>query len=121
MITENALVEINGSGSIDWEDRAAKMASDSSVGPALKNALAEALEQDPIDAVKSAEAVYQILLQRALAQQNGEWKWRSQPTQCWVCNSYNTRMVGAPGYGIVHECLECSDQFLLEGAIQWVA
>ena len=118
---ENTLVEIIGLESRDWEDKAAKMASDSSIGSAQKIALAEALEQDPIAAVKSAEAIYQILLQRALTQPKGEWKWRSQPTQCWACNSYNTRLVGAPGYGIVHECLDCSDQFLLEGAIQWAA
>ena len=116
---DSTLVEIECSESMDWEDRAAKIASDPAAGTALKRALAEALEQDPVDAVKNAETVYQILLQRALTQSSGEWKWRSQPTCCWVCNSYNTRLVGAPGYGIVHECLNCSDQFLLDGLIQW--
>lgn len=63
-----ACVKINESESTDWEYKAAKMASDPDAGPALKRALAEALEQDPVDAVKSAETVYQILLQRALAE-----------------------------------------------------
>lgn len=119
-IMENIVVEIDGFGSMDWQDRAAKIASDPAAEPTLKRALAGWLEEDPLDAVKNAETVYQILLQRALAQPNGEWKWRSKPTFCWVCNSHNTRLVGAPGYGIVHECLDCSDQFLLDGAIQWV-
>ena len=73
---ENACVEINESGSTDWEYQTAKMASDPAPSPALKCALAEALGQDPVDAVKSAEAVYQILLPRALAGPSGEWKWR---------------------------------------------
>ena len=120
-IMENACVEINESGSTDWEYQTAKMASDPAPSPALKCALAEAVGQDPVDAVKSAETVYQILLPRALAEPSSEWKWRSQPTYCWVCNSHNTRLFGAPGYGVVHECLDCSDQFLSDGAIEWAS
>lgn len=116
----NVCVEIDGVQLSDWECKAAEIASDPSIDSALKKALAEGLEQDPIDAVKNAEAVYQILLQRALSQPAKEWKWRSQPTYCWLCNSHNTRLVGAPGYGIVHECLDCADKFLLDGPIQWV-
>jgi hypothetical protein len=117
---ENACMEIDNPESANWEDKAASMASDPNASPVLKSALAEALEQDPVDAVKNAEILYQILLQRALDQPATEWKWRSQPTYCWVCNSHNTRLVASPGYGIVHECLNCNDNFLLEGAIQWV-
>ena len=117
----NAYLEIDEQVSMDWESRAAKMSSDPTAPPALKRALAEALEQDPASAVKDAETLYQIMLERALAQPCVKWKWRSQPTWCWVCNSHNTRLVGATGYGIVHECLDCGDQFLLDGAIQWAA
>ena len=106
-------------GHTDWEHRAARMSSDPAAGPLLKTALAEALEQDPVEAVKDAETLYQILLERALAQPSSEWKWRRQPTWCWACNSHNTRLVGAPGYGIVHDCLDCGDQFLLDGNIEW--
>ena len=115
---DNACVETREVA--EWEHRAAEIVSDPSSDTALKRALSEALEPDPIEAVKNAEAVYQILLQRALTQTAREWKWRSQPTYCWVCNSHNTRLVGAPGYGIVHECLDCADKFLLDGPIQWV-
>ena len=115
----NACLEIDGPVSMDWEDRAAEVSSDPNARPALKKALVEALELDPVAAVKDAETFYQIMLDRALAQPTNEWKWRTQPTWCWVCNSHNTRLVGAPGYGIVHECLECGDQFLIDGAIQW--
>ena len=115
----NATIEIDGPALMDWEDRAALVSSDPAASAALKRALAEALEQDPLDAAKDAETFYQILLERALAQPSSEWKWRKQPTWCWVCNSHNTRLVGAPGYGIVHDCLDCGDQFLLEGTIQW--
>ena len=115
----NALVEIDGPALIDWEDRVALMSSDPATGPALKRALLEVLEQDPVDAVKDAEILYRILLERALAQPSNGWKWRTQPTWCWACNSHNTRLVGAPGYGIVHDCLDCGDQFLLDGTIQW--
>jgi hypothetical protein len=76
----NICVDIDDSEIAKWECKAAKMASDPDAIPALKNALTEALEQDPVDAVKSAEAIYQILLQYALAHPAGEWKWRSQPT-----------------------------------------
>ncbi len=117
MITALLVKETRGHTS--WEDRAARMSSDPAAGPALKRALAEALERDPVDAVKDAEALYQILLERALAHPVSEWKWRRHPTWCWACNSHNTRLVGAPGYGIVHECLDCGDQFLVDGAIQW--
>ena len=115
----NLCVEIDGPVVTDWETRAARMSSDPIVGPGLNGALAEALNQDPASAVKNAETFYQLMLERAMAQPNREWKWRTQPTWCWVCNSHNTRLVGAPGYGIVHECLDCSDQFLLDGTIQW--
>ena len=117
----NTCVEIDGPESMDWEDRAAKVSSDPNARPALKRALVEALERDPVAAVIDAETFYQIMLGRALAQPSSEWKWRRQPTWCWVCNSHNTRLVGAPGYGIVHECLDCGDQFLVDGAIQWAA
>lgn len=116
---ENICVEIDGSGITNWECKAAEMASDPDASPALKIALSEALEQDPVDAVKNAESVYQILLQRALAQANGEWKGVGQSTCCWVCNSYNTRLVVSPGYGVVHECLDCSDRFPQDGPVQW--
>ena len=115
----NTCVDIDGLESMDWQDRAAQVSSDPTAHPALKIALVDALDQDPVAAVKDAETFYQIMLERALAQPNNEWKWRTQPTWCWVCNSHNTRLVGAPGYGIVHECLDCGDQFLLDGAIQW--
>ena len=115
----NASIEITDPGLMDWEDRAAVVSSDPSASPALKRALAEALEQGPADAIKDAEIFYQILLERALAQPSSEWKWRKHPTWCWACNSHNTRLVGAPGYGIVHDCLDCGDQFLVEGTIQW--
>lgn len=115
----DATGEINGPELTDWETRAASFSSDPDAHPALKRALVEALEQDPASAVKDAETFYQIMLERALAQPSAEWKWRSQPTWCWVCNSYNTRLVGEPGYGIVHEYLDCGDQFLLDGTIQW--
>ena len=115
----NACIEIDGPASTSWEDKAARVSSDPNASPALKKVLAEALEQDPASAVKDAETFYQIMLERAFAQPSGEWKWRTQPTWCWVCNSHNTRLVGAPGYGIVHECLDCGDQFLIDGAIQW--
>ena len=117
----NACVEIEGPASTDWEARATMVSSDPDARPALKRALSEALEQDPASAVKDAAIIYQIILGRALAQPSAEWKWRSQPTWCWVCNSHNTRLVGTPGYGIVHECLDCGDQFLVDGAIQWTA
>jgi len=107
------------SASIDWEDRAIVVSSDPDSSPALLRVLAEALERAPEDAIKDAEIVYEILLGRALAQTSRGWKWRKHPTCCWVCSSHNTRLVGKPGYGIVHECLECGDQFLLEGTIQW--
>ena len=115
----DASVEIDGPDLSNWEDRAAKLSSDPNARPALKRALAEALNLDPATAVKDAGAFYQIMLERALAQPRGEWKWRTQPTWCWVCSSHNTRLAGATGYGIVHECLDCGDQFLLEGTIQW--
>ena len=118
-VMENICAEIDGSLIANWEWKAAKMASDPDASPALKSALAEALEQDPVDAAKNAESVYQILLQRALAQANGEWKGVSRST-CWVCNSYNTRLVFSPGYGVVHECLDCSDRFPQDGPVQWV-
>ena len=115
----DATVEINGPELTDWETRAASFSSGPDAGPSLKRALAEAMEQDPLAAVMVVETFYQIMLERALAQPSSEWKWRSQPTWCWVCNSHNTMLVGAAGYGIVHECLDCGDQFLVEGAIQW--
>ena len=115
----NASVEIDGPVLMDWEDRAAMITSDPATGPALKRALLEALGQDPVEAAKDAESLYQILLERALAQPSSEWKWRTHPTWCWACNSHNTRLFGAPGYGIVHDCLDCGDQFLLDGKIQW--
>ncbi len=108
----NTSVEFEGVDLADWEHRAARVSSDPDAHPALKRALVEALEQDPASAVKDAETFYQIMLERALAH-------RSQPIWCWVCNSYNTRLVGEPGYGIVHECLDCGDQFLLDATIQW--
>ena len=106
---------------MDWEAKAARASSDPAANPALKRALAEALEQNPVEAIKYAEVFYQILLERALAQPSAERKWRKHPTWCWACNSHNTRLVGAAGYGIVHDCLDCGDQFLLEGAIEWAA
>lgn len=115
----NACIEIDRPESTDWEARAASVSSDPDARPALKRALEEALRQDPATAVRDAEVFYQILLERALAQPSAEWKWRSQPTWCWVCNSHNTRLVGEPGYGIVHECLECGDQFLMDSPIKW--
>ena len=115
----NASIETDVPALLGWEDRAALVSCDPAASPALKRALTEALEQDPLDAAKDAETFYQILLERALAQPSSEWKWRKHPTWCWACNSHNTRLVGAPGYGIVHECLDCGDQFLLEGTIQW--
>ncbi len=118
-ILVNASVEIEGPASTDWEDQAARVASDPCTHPTLKRALADALEQDPAAAVKDAETVYRIMLDRALAQPSREWKWRTQPTWCWVCNSHNTRLMGTAGHGIVHECLDCGDQFLVDGAIQW--
>ncbi len=117
----NASMEIGDPALMGWEGKAARVSSDPVAGPALKRALAEALEQDPVDAVKDAGTFYQILLERALAQPTSEWKWRRHPTWCWVCNSHNTRLVGAPRYGIVHDCLDCGDQFLLDGTIQWAA
>lgn len=102
---------------MNWEDKAAVVSSDPDAGPVLLRVLAEALERAPED----AEIVYEILLERALAQANREWKWRQHPTWCWVCNSHNTRLVGQPGYGIVHDCLDCGDQFLVDGNIQWAA
>ena len=115
----NVSVEIDGPVSMDWQDRAAMISSDPATGPALKSALLEALEQNPVDAVKDAETLYQILLERAFAQTSNGWRWRTHPTWCWACNSHNTRLFGAPGYGIVHDCLDCGDQFLLDGTIQW--
>ncbi|MBC8281183.1 MAG: hypothetical protein H8E48_10390 [Chloroflexi bacterium] len=115
----NATAEINNQVSTDWKDILTKVSTDPNASQVLKNALAEALQQDPELAMKEAETFYQIMLQRASAQPSVEWKWRRQPTWCWVCNSHNTRLVGATGYGIVHECLNCGDQFLLESAIQW--
>jgi len=117
----NATIEIDSPALMDWEGRAARVSSDPAASSALKRALSVALEQDPADAIKDAETFYQILLERALAQPGSKWKWRKHPTWCWVCNSHNTRLVGAPGYGIVHECLDCGDHFLLDGAIQWGA
>ena len=114
-----ATVEINGPDLADWESEAAKVTSDPGVHTSLKRALSEVLDQDPASAVKDAAIIYQIMLGRALAQPSTEWKWRRQPTWCWVCNSHNTRLVGVTGYGIVHECLDCGDQFLVDGAIQW--
>ena len=81
----NASVEVVSPALSDWEDMAARMSSDPTASSALKRALAEALEQDPADAVKDAETLYQILLERALTKPSGEWKWRTQPTWCWVC------------------------------------
>jgi hypothetical protein len=120
-IMVNASVEIDSPALTEWEDQAARMSSDPAAGPALKKTLAEALEQDPVDAIKDAQALYQILLERAFAQPSSGWKWRRHPTWCWVCNSHNTQLIGAPGYGIVHDCLDCGDQFLLDGTIQWAA
>ena len=116
----SATVENNGPDLADWEDQVARVTSDPGVNTSLKRALSEALDQNPASAVRDAAIIYQIMLGRALAQPSSEWKWRSQPTWCWVCKSHNTRLVGAPGHGIVHECLDCGDQFLLDGAIQWV-
>ena len=115
----NALIEKDWPALLDWNARAALLSSDPAVGPALKRALAESLEKEPLDAVREAETFYQILLERALAQPSREWKWRTHGTWCWACNSHNTRLVGAPGYGIVHDCLDCGDRFLLAGTIQW--
>ena len=109
----NTSVEFEGVDLADWEHRAARVSSDPDAHPALKRALVEALEQDPASAVKDAETFYQIMLERALAQPSAEWRWRSQPTWCWVCNSHNTGLVGAAEWGIVHECLDCGDQFLV--------
>ena len=120
-IIEDTCIDSDGHGLADWEEEAIRITSDPATNPAIKRALVDALERDPLDAVRDADTIYQILLQRALAQSGGEWKWRSQPPWCWVCNPHNTRLVDAPGYGIVHECMDCSDQFSLDGAIQWVA
>jgi translation initiation factor 2 beta subunit (eIF-2beta)/eIF-5 len=117
--TRDAAEESRSHKSTDWESLAASMESDPAVGPEFKNALAEALEQDPASAVRDAESFYRIMLERATVPSNSEWKWRKQPTLCWVCSSFNTRLVGATGYGIVHECLDCGDQFLLDSTIQW--
>ena len=114
-------MEMDSPAVIDWADRAAIMSSDPTTGVALKCALAEAMEQDPAAAVRDAAALYQILLERALAQPSSEAKWRRHPTWCWVCNSHNTRLLGASGQGIVHHCMDCGDQFLLDGTIQWGA
>ena len=117
---ENSCVEISGSKQATWECQAAKLSSDPAAGPGFKRALAEALEQDPVDAVNDAGAVYQILLRRALAQPSGEREGDSPSTRCWVCNSFNSRLVVASGYGVVHECLDCSDRFPQNGPVQWV-
>ena len=117
----SALLEIEMHVQTEWEDRADRISSDPNAGPALKSALAEVLKEEPADALRDAEALYRIMLERAFAQPATEWKWRKHPTWCWACNSHNTRLVGAPGYGIVHDCLDCGDQFLLDGEIQWAA
>ena len=83
-IIEGTCIDIDRQGLADWEERLTKLTSDPCTKLAIKRALVDALEQDPIEAVKDAETVYQILLQRALSQAKGEWKWRSQPTWCWV-------------------------------------
>ena len=44
----------------------------------------------------------------------------SPSTNCWVCNSENSRLVVGPGYGVVRECLDCSNRVPNGGAIQWV-
>lgn len=116
---ENTSSEIDRQELTDWEERITSMASDPATNPAIRRVLLDALERDPVEAVRDAETVYQVLLQRAISQSSGEWNWRSQAAWCWVCNSHNTRLVGAPGYGIVHECLDCAGK--LDGAIQWVA
>ena len=90
------------------------------LGHRQDTALAEALEQNPVEAVNKAGTVYQILLQRALEQPTGEWEGDSDAICCWVCNSFNTRLVVAPGYGVAHECLDCSDRFPENGPVQWV-
>ena len=123
----NLMIEIDdhtplaSRASMDWEEKAALVSSDPNASPSLLRVLAEALDRAPEDAVKDAEIVYEILLGRALEQTSKEWKWRKHPTCCWVCNSHNTRLVGKPGYGIVHDCLDCGDQFLVDGPIQWAA
>ncbi len=104
-----------------WKDRVAQVSSDPESSPSIIRILTEALEQAPADAIKDAEIVYRILLERACVETDSEWKWRSHTIWCWACNSHNTRLVGAPEYGIVHDCLDCGDQFLVDGTIQWDA
>ncbi len=76
-ILVNASVEIEGPASADWEDKAARVTSDPCAHSTLKKALADALDKDPAAAVKDAETVYRIMLERALAQPSREWKWRT--------------------------------------------
>ena len=80
VIMVNASIKIEGTATTDWVDKAAKVTSDPCAHPTLKRALADALDQDPAAAVKDAETVYRIMLERALAQPSREWRWRTQPT-----------------------------------------
>ena len=68
VILVNASIKIEGPASTDWVEKAARVTSDPCTHPTLKKALEDALEQDPAAAVKDAETVYRIMLERALAQ-----------------------------------------------------
>ena len=103
---------------LDWADKAGRIMSNPDVGQGFKNAFTEALDQDPINAANDAEAVYRIVLERAMTLLNSEMNWRRPHTRCWKCKSDNSKLVREPGYGVVHECMDCGDQ---GGRIQWPA
>ncbi len=65
------------------------------------------------------EAQEQNLADAAAGNAFSEYTTDGRISSCWVCTSENTRMVYSRGYGIVHECNDCSDRFPDAGVIQW--
>ena len=87
--------------------------------PWLKQALAEAIKCDPVDAVSAAAVLYQILSDAVTAKQPRETFCRKHPIPCWACGSVETQLVGTPGFGILLRCITCGDVFEVDGRILW--
>ena len=117
-IGDSIQVENHDPEYLDWADQAGRIMSDPNVGQGFKYALTAALDQDPMNAANDAEAVYRIVLERAVTLLGSEMNWRRPHTRCWKCKSDNSKLVREPGYGVVHECMDCGDQ---GGRIQWPA
>ena len=102
-----------------WNKKAHQVSTDLEANPWFKQALAEAIKCDPVDAVNAAAALYQILSDTVTVKQPHERFCRKHPIPCWACGSIETQLMGTPEHGILLRCINCGDVFKVEGRIIW--